>query len=331
MIEIVATAPLNSVQDRGRTGFRSLGIARGGAMDRVAVAAANALLGNDEAAACIEFQLFPVTIRFHAPMIFALTGADASARLDGRDVLPWWTFSAKGGQELVLSTPKVGLRAYLGVAGGIDVPLVLGSRSTQLRENFGGFNGRELQKGDCLRVGSSEGIWLRDPEGYGAMPPTASLQTAACPDAAPEDTVLRVMKAAEYDYLDDESKSALWASPWMVTARSNRMGYQLSGPTLKKKRAIEMRSHALVPGVVQLPPSGQPIIQLADGNSAGGYPKVGFVVEADLWRIAQAASGRRLRFVETSFEESRTAERHIESYLTELRRLAGYCRQTGSR
>lgn len=331
MIEIVATPPLNSVQDRGRAGFRAIGIGRGGAMDRVAYEAANALLGNAEGAACVEFQLFPVTLRFHAPMAISLTGADADARLGGDQVPPWWTVDVKAGQEVVLSTPKEGLRTYLGASGGIDVPKVLGSRTTHLRDNFGGLNGRGLQAGDRLAVGNAPGFGLRDAAGYGAMPPTSRLEAAPCPDAGPGDIVLRVMKASEYDLLDDTSRQAMWTTPWVVTTRSNRMGYQLSGTTLTKREPIEMRSHPLVPGVVQLPPSGQPIIQLADGNSAGGYPKIGFVVEADLWRIAQAAPGRKLRFVETSYASARSAERRIDAYLREVRRLAHHCRLPGSR
>ena len=139
--------------------------------------------------------------------------------------------------------------------------------------------------------------------------------------------MLRAIPAAEYDQFDESSHAALWQTPWKVTAQSNRQGYRLAGNALQRTELVEMRSHGIVPGVIQVPPSGQPIIQLADGNSAGGYPKIGVVIEADLWRIAQAAPGNVLRFVSCTLEEARAAEREIAAYLTKLRRLAGYCRQ----
>ncbi|MBS0517085.1 MAG: biotin-dependent carboxyltransferase family protein [Proteobacteria bacterium] len=326
MIEILETPPLNAIQDLGRLGYRCHGVGRGGAMDRVALAAANALLGNDENAAGIELQLFPVRVRFAGDTVFALTGADCEARLDGRLLPPWWAMSAQAGQELVLSPPRQGLRAYLAVAGGIDVPEVMGSRSTQMRDGFGGLDGRALAAGDRLAAFPAPAFALRDGAGLGALPASLALAAADCPQAQPGETVLRVIQAAEYEQFDAASQAALWQTPWKVTAQSNRQGYRLAGVALQRLEPVEMRSHGIVPGVIQVPPSGQPIIQLADGNSAGGYPKIGVVIEADLWRIAQAAPGSALRFVSCTLEEARTAERAVAAYLGTLRRLAGYCR-----
>jgi allophanate hydrolase subunit 2 len=135
-----------------------------------------------------------------------------------------------------------------------------------------------------------------------------------------------VIAAAEYGQFDEASHDSFWNTPWKVTSQSNRQGCRLAGNALQRTELVEMRSHGIVPGVIQVPPSGEPIIQLADGNSAGGYPKIGVVIEADLWRIAQAAPGNVLRFVSCTLEEARAAEREIASYLTRLRRLADYCR-----
>lgn len=327
MIEILETPPLNSVQDLGRLGFRCHGIGRAGAMDRVALQAANALLGNDGNAAGIELQLFPVRLRFHTDIVFALAGADCAPHLDGRPLPPWWAVQARAGQELVLSPPRRGLRGYLAVSGGFDVPVVLGSRSTQMRDGFGGHEGRALTAGDRLPVLPSACITLRDEAGYGALPP--SLALAAPTEAPTTDGAiwLRAIAAAEYGQFDGASHDHLWETPWKVTSQSNRQGYRLEGAGLQRTELVEMRSHGIVPGVIQVPPSGQPIIQLADGNSAGGYPKIGVVIEADLWRLAQAAPGNRLRFASCTLEEARDAEREIATWLSSLRRLAGFCRR----
>ncbi len=327
MIEILETPPLNSVQDLGRPGFRCHGMGRAGAMDRVALQAANTLLGNDENAAGIELQLFPVRLRFLVDTVFALTGADCAPHLDGRPLPPWWVAQARAGQELVLSPPRRGLRSYLAVSGGFDVPVVLGSRSTQMRDGFGGHEGRALAAGDRLAMVPSACFTLRDEAGYGALPPSQALAAPTPASATDEAIWLRAIAAAEYGQFDAASHDHLWETPWKVTSQSNRQGYRLEGAGLQRTELVEMRSHGIVPGVIQVPPSGQPIIQLADGNSAGGYPKIGVVIEADLWRLAQAAPGNRLRFASCTLEEARAAEREIASWLSSLRRLAGYCRR----
>jgi biotin-dependent carboxylase-like uncharacterized protein len=326
MIEICETPPLNSIQDLGRLGLRCHGIGRSGAMDRVALAAANALLGNEESAAGIEFQLFPARLRFSTDTAFAITGADCTPRLDGHLLPPWWAMAAKEGQELVLSPPRSGLRSYLAVAGGVDVPPVLGSRSTQMRDGFGGLAGRALAAGDRFAALPAPRFTMRDGAGYGALPAPQALAAAPHDSANAGEIVLRAIAAAEYGQFDEASRALFWNAPWKVTSQSNRQGYRLAGSALQRTELVEMRSHGIVPGVIQVPPSGQPIIQLADGNSAGGYPKIGVVIEADLWRLAQAAPGSVLRFVSCRLEEARAAERAIASYLARLRRLAGYCR-----
>jgi len=326
MIEMLETPPLNSIQDLGRLGWRCHGIGRSGAMDRVALAAANALLGNEEGAAGIEFQLFPARLRFRADTVFAITGADCAPRLDRHLLPPWWAMVAREGQELVLSPPRRGLRSYLAVAGGIDVPLVLDSRSTQMRDGLGGLAGRALVAGDRLEALPALSFTMRDRAGHGALPASQALAAAAHDSARAGEIVLRVIGAAEYGQFDEASHDSLWNTPWKVTSQSNRQGCRLAGNALQRTELVEMRSHGIVPGVIQVPPSGEPIIQLADGNSAGGYPKIGVVIEADLWRIAQAVPGNVLRFVSCTLEEARAAEREIASYLTRLRRLADYCR-----
>jgi biotin-dependent carboxylase-like uncharacterized protein len=331
MIEIRQIPPLNTIQDLGRLGYRRYGIGPAGAMDRLALAAGNLALGNPQDSAGLEFQLFPVTVRFQKDAAIALTGADNAATLDGKAIPPWWVMPVREGQTLSLAAPTRGARSYLCVAGGVDVPEVLGSRSTQMRDGFGGLLGRYLSSGDILPIGPQPPFRFRDPFGFGVQPPESALEPNSHDWATQNDVVLRVILASEAPQFDDASLKAFRTASWAVTAQSNRMGYRLAGPTLTRTDPTEMRSQAIVQGVVQVPPSGQPIVQLADGNSAGGYPKIAYVIQPDLWRLAQSTPGRTLRFSQVSLDDAGQARRQLSQYLNEVARVSGYCRMQVAR
>ena len=321
MIELLSTSALATVQDLGREGALRWGVGTAGAMDPLALAAGNILLGNADDAAAIEVPVFPFRVRFAADCDFALTGADVDARLDGRAVLPWTAAQACASQELVLGLPHRGAtwpasRAYLCLAGGVDVPAVLGSRSTQLRGAFGGLEGRPLRQGDALRAGAApnEGFV----EGLGLVPPALALPQQR--DGLP---ALRVLPAAEYLAYTEASRAAFWAEPWKITAQSDRYGYRLEGRPLEAVATIEMRSHGIVPGVIQVPPGGQPIVQMRDAQPSGGYPKLGTVIEADLWRLGQAPIGSRVRFIECDWDAALAALDEMQHWLAEARRWVG--------
>ena len=320
MIEILSASALATVQDLGRIGALQWGVGTSGAMDPLALAAGNLLLGNDEGAAAIEVPVFPFDVRFTGDCAFALTGADCAARLDGTPLLPWWTHRARAGQTLQLGLPQPGhwraSRAYLCVAGGIDVPEVLGSRSTQLRGAFGGHEGRALRQGD--RLGTVALGHEQVATGFGLVPPALALPLQVDGVAA-----MRVLPAAEYALFTDTSQQVFWREEWKITAQSDRYGYRLAGTPLEPKAAIEMRSHGIVPGVIQVPSGGQPIVQMRDAQPSGGYPKIGTVIEADLWRLGQAPIGSRIRFIETSWEEAVAALEQTRRWLAEVRRLVG--------
>lgn len=327
MIEIISTAALVTIQDQGRHGALKYGVGKSGAMDIVALATGNLLLGNADDAAGIEIPLFPFRATFTCDTDFVLTGADAAAMLDGRPVLPGFVTHACAGDSLSLRPPKEGVRTYLTVAGGIDVPAVLGSRSTQLRGAFGGFEGRYLQKGDVLPVGKVSTDQALDMSGLGVMPARLALpQAKASPAAQAGDTVVRVLPAGEYDGYTEASLIQFWTQGWKVTPQSDRYGYRLDGEALVFQEAIEKRSHGIVPGVIQVPPNGQPIIQLSDAQPSGGYPKVGTVIEADLWRLAQARIGDRIRFVRVDYQEALAALHVRDSYLSNVRRVTALYR-----
>jgi biotin-dependent carboxylase-like uncharacterized protein len=332
MIEILVAGALATVQDLGRREGLRWGVGTSGAMDPLALAAGNLLVGNEEDAAAVEVPVFPFRVRFLAECAFALTGADCAATLDGLPLLPWWAQLSRPGQVLDLRPPRRGAwpasRAYLCMAGGVDVPRVLNSRSTQLRGAFGGHFGRALRGGDTLQVPASTSASTSAsastaastaaprPDAVGLLAPALSLPLEA--DGFP---AVRVLPAAEYERYTAASREAFWTTAWKITAQSDRYGYRLAGPPLETTAATEMRSHGIVPGVIQVPPGGQPIVQMRDAQPSGGYPKIGTVIEADLWRLGQAPIGSRVRFIETSWNEAIDALEEVRAWLDEARRL----------
>jgi len=320
VIEVLSTLPLNTVQDLGRFGSRHYGVSTSGVMDPVAFTVGNVLLGNPDNAAGIEVQTFPFVVRFLADTNFAVTGADTASTLDEHDVPPWWSMTARRGQTLTLRPPASGARAYLALAGGIDVPLILGSRSTHLRSEFGGFGGRSLEQGDVLQtLDSKTSPWKSG--GLGVVPPTFAL-----PATTGRILSVRVLRAGEYDLFSAEMQKRFWATEWKITHHSDRGGYRLSGNPLKLAAPVELRSYGLVAGIVQVPPSGEPIIQLSDANTAGGYPKIAAVIEADLWRLGQARLGSFIRFEEVTYEAAVKATAPIADYIARIRRTANLYR-----
>jgi biotin-dependent carboxylase-like uncharacterized protein len=311
MIEVLTPGGLSSIQDAGRRGYLAMGVGQSGAMDDLALAMGNAMLGNPADAAGIEVALCPFAVRFTARGLVAVTGAAGAAALDGCPLPPCWAFPVHPGQILELGPRIDGMWAYLTVAGGIDVPPVLGGRATDLKSRLGGLDGRGLRAGDCLAAGGQAGAVRH---GFGAVPPVAA-------------PAVRVMPAAEYDQFTPDSIEAFWTTPWTVAPDSNRIGYRLTGAVLRRAAPVELFSHGIVPGVVQVPPAGQPVIQTVEGNTAGGYPKIGVVIVADRWMVAQRPVGSALRFVRCDRAEAVAALRQRQAYLQDLARVSALARQ----
>lgn len=317
MIEILTSGGANTIQDLGRFGYLSIGVSLCGAMDRLAFETGNALLGNAPTTAALEIAIFPFRLRFGLDTNFAVTGSDCAASLDGKALPPFWAHTARRGQELVLSPPVAGARAYIAVAGGFDVPEVLGSRSTDLKGGFGGHHGRSLKRGDRLRAMIAPVSSRKLPvSGLGALPYEAEVVSAIKGKAGID---IRVTPAAEFDDFTDEAIDRFLAADWVVSSESNRMGYRLSGPALSLLNKTELFSHGIVPGTVQVTPSGQPIIQLADANTCGGYPKIATVIEPDLSKLAQAPVGSRLRFRKVTIDAALDEMVKSNALLSEIR------------
>lgn len=318
MIEILTSGGLNAVQDLGRRGHLDIGVSRSGAMDRPALEVANQMLGNPADAAGLEIAIFPFRLRFARATAFSVTGADAPVALDGRRLPPWWAAEAPAGARLEIGLPRNGQRCYVALAGGIDVPLLLGSRATDLKSGWGGFEGRSLKRGDHLPLGESH--WpLPNAAGFGLDP--ALLRP--WPEAG---QTLRVLPGAEFAAFAEQARAAVFQAEWRVTDEANRQGYRLAGPALQLSEKLELFSHGLMPGTVQVPPSGQPIIQLAEANTCGGYPKIANVIEADLWRLAQAPIGSLLRFSCLRRDQAIEALRRERQAIAELAAFAALAR-----
>lgn len=320
MIEIIETGPFNTVQDLGRPGYRDIGVSASGAMDPLAVRIGNILVGNDDGAAAIEVQTFPFRLRFEAGTVFAVTGADGNPILDGRELLPWCAYVAEPGQILELRQPPRLARAYIMFGGGLDVPVLMGSRSTALRGGFGGHAGRPLSKNDRIGIaGPADGLPL-PPNGMAVVEPELALGDIF---PAVTDGVLsiRAIAAGEHELFAADGE-AFWSQTWRISSNSDRTGYRLSGEPIKPVATVEMRSHGIVPGVIQVPPGGEPIIQMSDANTAGGYPKIAGVIECDLWRLGQARIGSRLRFVRSTHAEARAVEQAVARYVEDIRRTS---------
>ncbi len=277
-LAVVRPGALTFVVDRGRFGARHLGVAWCGAADAAAFEAANFLVGNDANAAALEITLGNASFRFEAETVFALTGADAHARLDERFVEPWRAHRADADAVLQLAFPQRGARTVLAVAGGIDVPPVLGSRTTDLAAGFGGLHGRALRASDVLALGQP-------------AHPLAQRRV----DAPAGGDAVRVVAFDRFAHLDAASQQAFWECAWTAGHESNRMGYRFSARPLRYEREAPP-SHAVFPGFIQVPPSGEAIVLLADAQTTGGYPSIGVVHPEDLGIVAQLRPGETLRF-----------------------------------
>ncbi|MGN6318258.1 biotin-dependent carboxyltransferase family protein [Trinickia sp.] len=331
MIDVLRAGLLTSVQDLGRTGYRHLGVAQAGALDALALEVGNRLVGNAPHAAAIEVTVGPAMLRFTQPLRIAITGAQFNATLDGARVHPWWSLPVRPGQELVLQGPIRGMRGYVCVGGGVDVLPVLGSRSTDMGASFGGLGGRQLRDGDRLPTGAAptgQGRALAvGAPAFGVKAPQLCrfAQVAHEPArrgrhaaGAERAMSIRVLRGPEYDAFDEKARAAFWSDEWCVTPNSNRMGYRLAGTALSREHETELLSHAVLPGTIQVPGNGQPIVLMADAQTTGGYPRIGVVIAADLWKLAQVRLGGAVRFVRSTREEARHALAEEHAYLRQI-------------
>ena len=289
---------LDTIQDRGRFGYAHLGINPAGAMDTIAMSVSNLLVGNKPDEAVLEMHFPAPRLRFESDAIFALAGADFDAHLAGQAIPAHTPVVAAAGAVLEFRKARSGARCYLTISGGFDLEPWLGSRSTHLAVQAGGFKGRALQTGDVLpfrRKADFSGIL----KGVNAriLPWKANVA-----GLYPLIKTLRFCAGPEFDALTFESKQRLETGEWKITPQSDRMGYRIEGAILELKETRELVSSAVVPGTIQLLPNGQFIILMADGQTTGGYPRIGHIISADLPGLAQMKAGEVLRLQQVDLQ-----------------------------
>jgi biotin-dependent carboxylase-like uncharacterized protein len=284
-----------TVQDFGRWGHQAMGMPVAGAMDPEALAIANILAGNEPGAAALEITLLGPELSVEGEGLAAVAGADLGFTVNGNPAPMWTCLSVKTGDVIAFTGPKGrGCRAVLAFSGGIDVPAVMGSRSTYTRAGIGGFAGRALKAGDTVACGELPALWGKTP---GFTCPQ-ELRPVRDPEAP-----IRAVPGPQDDAFTPEGLETLFGSTYTVTSQADRMGYRMEGPRVAHKAAADIVSDAIPLGAVQVPGHGQPIVMLADRQTTGGYTKAAVVLTADLAVLAQRLPGEKVRFARATPEE----------------------------
>jgi antagonist of KipI len=297
-IAVVDPGPLTTVQDIGRPGYQRVGIPHSGPLDRAAYVVANRLVGNLDGAAALELTLRGPRLEARRECAIAVTGADMGLTVNGQPASSWTVLRLRPGDLVAFGMVRAGCRAYLAVGGGVDVPPVLGSRATYLRGQLGGVEGRALQKGDVLPIGTPA-VPLDRLEGR-AVP-------AARRPAYPAEVELRVVLGPQDDRFTAEGIRGLLTGPYEVTPYADRMGYRLKGPPVTHAAGHDIVSDGIPLGGIQVPGEAQPIVLLVDRQTTGGYTKVATVIGVDIGRIGQTKPGHHVRFRRVTLAEAHAA------------------------
>jgi len=319
MIQILEPGLQTTVQDTGRYGHYHIGMPPAGAMDQYAHKVANLLVGNSEDAATLEMTYAGPDLAFEENAVIAVTGADMEPKLDGDDVPPWTAVQVEAGQTLSFEFAMEGVRSYLAVAGGIDVPQVMASRATYTLIGIGGHEGRALEEGDELPLGD---------HGDGAAMAGATVDDEYVPDYGDNDTIRVVMGLCDYR-LTDEGKAEFLGTEWKVSDEADRVGCRLTGPDIEgmfEKREQPFGAGTDLTNVVDLgypvgsiQMAGQPIILMRDAVTGGGYATVGTVISVDRGMLAQARTHRTITFEGVDVDDALAARKHQDTQLDDLR------------
>ena len=293
-IKILDAGLLTTVQDLGRYGFQRYGVSASGVMDEYSAKIANKLVGNKVGEAVLETTLKGVQIEFLQNTAVAITGGNCDVTLNGTKIELWQSYLVNRGDILKMGICRSGLRNYLAFAGGIDVPIIMNSKSTNLKAKVGGFNGRKLMTGDILSVG------------VGSLEAPLTLNKHYIPTYS-KDIKVGVILGQQDDYFTEAGIKTFLNETYTVTQESDRMGIRLSsvsGATIEHKNGADIISDGITFGAIQVPGSGQPIVMMADRQTTGGYTKIGNVISSDLAKLAQATPGTKVKFVEYTLEQA---------------------------
>ena len=300
-IRVLKPGLSTTVQDGGRYGYTHLGISPAGAADSLSLRIANLLVGNGEYAPALEMTLLGASLEFEEGAVVAVSGAQCDCKAGQNKVPANEAVEIAAGSVLQCGSMTDGARCYLSIRGGLDVPLVMGSASTDVRGQFGGFEGRRLKSGDVLRVGKSRATEVRRPAGV--------LEEVR--SSGP----VRVTRGAQNDWFSHEMYAKLLSTPYQVTEQSDRAGLRLQGKAVSPSEKTQLLTDGIPLGAIQVPQSGQPIILFVDQQTTGGYPKIANIITADMHRIGQLRPRHQVRFAEVSIADAVEALRHQELWL----------------
>ncbi|WP_143415333.1 biotin-dependent carboxyltransferase family protein [Geobacillus sp. E263] len=296
-IQVIHSGFFTTVQDGGRFGYQKAGVSVGGVMDSFASRIANLLVENDANEATLEITMNGPTLRFETDALVVICGGVFRCALNGKPISMWKPLVIRCGDVLSIGACQGGYRAYIAFAGGLNIPLVMNSRSTHVQAHIGGFHGRALQPEDVLSLRSKTLTIPKNPIRWG-------IAFSARNYIKGKRKMIRVVKGPEYNMFTEQSQKRFFSSAYEVTTQSDRMGYRLQGQALERKTNQEMISEAVTFGTVQVPASGQPIVLMADCQPTGGYPRIAQVISVDLPILAQARPGDHIQFQKVSWQEA---------------------------
>lgn len=295
-ITVLNPGLLTTVQDLGRVGYQQFGVSVSGVMDPRAATLANILVGNPDGEAVLECTMMGPQLQFDQDNCIAITGGDLGPTLDGQPIATYRAIQVKAGQVLRFTAPKTGCRAFIAFAGGLDIPEVMGSRSTYMKAKIGGFQGRKLEKGDVI----------------GFRAPQAELKNMPIRAMAPEfvprpQYTIRVVLGPQDDYFTQEGIDTFLNEVYTVTPEFDRMGCRMEGPVIQHKDGGDIISDGIAFGAIQVPSAGKPIVMLCDRQTTGGYTKIANVISMDFRILAQLKAGDKVRFEKVSVQAAQDA------------------------
>ena len=295
-ITVLNPGLLTTVQDQGRIGYQQFGVSVSGVMDPRSASLANILVGNDEKEAVLECTMMGPHLQFNQANCIAITGGDLMPTLDGKPIPNYTAVKVEAGQVLKFTMPKTGCRAFIAFAGGLDIPEVMGSRSTYMKAKIGGVEGRKLAKDDV--------IGFRAPK---AELKNMNFRSMASEFVPRKEYTVRVVLGPQDDYFTDAGIQTFLSEVYSVTAEFDRMGCRLEGAVIQHKEGGDIISDGIAFGAIQVPSSGQPIIMLGDRQTTGGYTKIANVISADFRILAQLKQGDKVRFEKVSVKAAQDA------------------------
>lgn len=295
-ITVLNPGLLTTVQDFGRVGYQQFGVSVSGVMDPRSTTIANILVGNEDGEAVLECTMMGPQLQFDRANCIAITGGDLGPTLDGQPIPSYRAIQVQAGQVLRFTAPRTGCRAFVAFAGGLDIPVVMGSRSTYMKAKIGGLQGRKLEKGDVI----------------GFRAPKESLKNLNMRYIAPEfipraEYTLRVILGPQDDAFTQAGLSTFLGQTYTVTPEFDRMGCRLEGPVIEHKESGDIISDGIAFGAIQVPSAGKPIIMLGDRQTTGGYTKIASVISVDFRILAQLKTGDKVRFEKVSVQFAQEA------------------------